>query len=60
MLLIFYPIFPYQHESALIEDVRSVIIEAAEECIPLWYRVWMEIDEFKVEEEQITTVSVIL
>ncbi|XP_073391205.1 uncharacterized protein [Physcomitrium patens] len=44
------------HESALIEDVRSVIIEAAEECIPLWYRVWMEIDEFKVEEEQITTM----
>jgi len=44
-------------ESSLVEEVRSVILEAAQESIPLWYHVWME-SEFKVEEEEITKVRV--
>jgi hypothetical protein len=46
----------YQDESALVEEVRSVIIEAAQECVPLWYRVWME-SEFIVDEAEIIKVS---
>ena len=45
----------YQEESALVEEIRAVIIEAAQECIPLWYRVWMD-SEFIVEEAEITNV----
>jgi len=40
----------------LVEEIRSIILEAAQESIPLSYRMWME-DEFKVEEEEITKVN---
>lgn len=46
-----------QAESELVEEVISVIEDAVRESIPLWYRLWMELDDFKVDEEDIVAVS---
>ena len=42
----------------MVEEVRAIVLEAAQECIPLLYRMWME-SEFIVEEAEITKVSVL-
>lgn len=34
----------------------SVVEDAIRERIPLWYRVWMELDNFQVDENEITQV----
>lgn len=34
----------------------SVVEDAIQERIPLWYRIWMEVDDFQVDENEITQV----
>lgn len=52
----YYSCIHHQAESELVEEVISVVEDAIRERIPLWYRVWMELDNFQVDENEINRV----